>query len=78
MDYTKCKKEIEEAFPLCMEHNPDLFNNVCYHLLIISEVAEKINIPLEEMLEFFYNGKIKLDILKEQEEVLRRHGGQAN
>ncbi|MEG1519327.1 MAG: hypothetical protein RR313_11020 [Anaerovoracaceae bacterium] len=67
-------EELKETYPLCCEHNTALFEEVCQHVLIMEEVCEKINVPLEEVVEFFYNGKIKLNFIEEQEKELRKNG----
>lgn len=65
-----------QDFPLCQEYNVELFCEVSHHMLIMQNAADKLEVPLEELIEFFYKGKIKLDTIREQEEVLRKHGGQ--
>lgn len=74
----KCLLDIEEKFPMCKEHNPALFEEVAHSLLIMCEVSEKMNVPMEEMMEFFYKGKLKLDLIKEQEEELEKYGRKEN
>lgn len=61
---------LEKEFPLCKECNPALYEEVCQHMLIMREVSNRMGVPLEELIEFFYKGKLKLDVIKEQEEVL--------
>lgn len=65
--------EIEEAFPLCRTHNKELFDEVAQHILIMSEVSKKVKVPIEELVEFFYRGKLKMDLIREQEEVLKQY-----
>lgn len=64
-------KEFEKLFPLCKEYNPELYNETLHHFLVMREVSEKISIPLDELIQFFYKGKLRLDVIKEQEEVLK-------
>lgn len=63
-------EDLEKSFPLCKECNPALYEEVCQHMLIMMEVSKRMGVPLEELLEFFYKGKLKLEVIKEQEEVL--------
>lgn len=60
-------------YPLCRKYNPELYEEVVMHNMIMEEVAKKMNVPLEELVEFFYKGKIKLELINEQEEVLKNH-----
>ena len=66
-------KDLQEMFPLCQEHNPELFEEVRHHVMVMEEVSNKMSIPLEELIEFFYKGKLKLECIQEQEEVLRKY-----
>lgn len=66
-------KDLQEMFPLCQEHNPELFEEVHHHVMVMEEVSNKMSIPLEELIEFFYKGKLKLECIQEQEEVLRKY-----
>lgn len=71
-------EKLDDYFPLCKQYNSDLFNEVQHCYLIMTEVSNKMNVPLEEMLEFFYKGKLKLELIKEQEEVLQNYGCERN
>lgn len=63
----------EQRFPLCRIHNPELYDEVASHIMIMDEVAKKMNVPVEELMEFFYKGKLKLDLINKQEEVLKNY-----
>lgn len=69
------EKDLAKIFPCCKECNPELYEEVCQHVLIMTEVSKRISIPLDELIEFFYKGKLKLEVIKEQEEVLNRVKG---
>lgn len=69
----ECEVKLASQYPLCKKSNPELFYDVCQYSLIIYDVAERVQVPMEELIEFFYKGKIKLDLIKEQEEVLRKN-----
>lgn len=65
-------EELEEAFPLCKNHNEELYRDVLHHYKVMLEVSTRMNIPVEELMDFFYKGKLKMEFIKEQEEVLKR------
>lgn len=66
---------MEFEFPYCEEYNNELYTDVMQHVKIMESTAEKVGIPLEELINFFYKGKMKLDLIKEQEEVLSDYVG---
>lgn len=69
-----CEKQLSEKYPLSKKNNPELFYDICQHALILCDVAERVQVPMEELIEFFYKGKLKFDLINEQEEVLREYG----
>lgn len=71
----KCEEleNLEKVFPLCREHNPELFEEVSQSILIMTEVSGRLKIPLCELIEFFYKGKLKIELIKEQEEALKNY-----
>ncbi len=64
-------KDFEQLYPLCKELSPELYQRTLHHYLVMKGVSESIDIPFEELVEFFYIGKSRLDVIKEQEEVLK-------
>ena len=64
-------KEFEEKFPLCKTNNKELYDSVLHHYLVMKSVSRRIKVPLEELMDFFYRGKLQLEVIKEQEEVLK-------
>ena len=66
-------KDLESLFPNCREHQTALYQEVEHQYMVMEEVSRKMSIPVEELIEFFYKGKLKLEALKEQEEVLKNY-----
>lgn len=66
--------DLKNNFPLCREYCKELFDDVCYHILIQNEMQKKFDVPLEEFCEFLCKGKIKFEFLKKKEEELRTNG----
>ena len=65
--------DFEKLFPLCKEYNPKLYEEALHHFLVMKGVSEKIGIPLEELVDFFYKGKLRFEVIKQQEEVLQEY-----
>ena len=74
MGVNETTESLKELYPCCYESNKGLFDEVAHHILIMQEVSCKMGVPLEELIEFFYKGKLKLDCINEQEEVLKQYG----
>ena len=73
---TKSEEIIERLkiqYPMCAEHNKVLFNEMVHHSLIMENAAESLGVPVSELIDFFYKGKLKLELIKEQEEVLQEY-----
>ena len=67
-------KDFEKLFPLCKEHNRKLYDETLHHYLVIQGVSEKIGVPIEELIEFCYKCKLRLELIQDQEEVLKEYG----
>ena len=67
-------KDFEELFPLCKKHNRKLYDETLHHYLVMQGVSEKIGVPVEELIEFCYKCKLRLELIQNQEEVLKEYG----
>lgn len=69
------EKRMTEEFPNVKKYDKCLFEDYMHHLLIMEQVSKKIEIPLDELIDFFYKGKIKKDLIQREEEC---YGRQSN
>ena len=70
----KCYEIVEglgQTYPLICKENKELFDDVCHHVIVMQDASEKLGVPFEEVMEFFYKGKIKLDLIKRKENELK-------
>lgn len=66
------RESLEKKYPMVKKYDSCLFEDYLHHLMIMLQVSERIDIPLEELMSFFYKGKIKLDLLEREEEEYGR------
>lgn len=67
-------EDFEKLFPLCKEYNRKLYDETLHHYLVVQGVSEKIGVPIEELIEFCYKCKLRLELIQDQEEVLKEYG----
>ena len=67
-------KDFEKLFPLCKKYNRKLYDETLHHYLVIQGVSDKMGVPIEELIEFCYKCKLRLELIQNQEEVLKEYG----
>lgn len=67
------KKCLEEKYPLCHRENRAMFDDMLHHVVIMEDAASKLNVPVEELMDFFCSGREKINSIKECEESLRKN-----
>ena len=69
----KIEKVMSEEFPNVKQYDAVLYESYLHHRLIMEEIADKMAIPLEELIDFFYKGKIQKDLIeREEKEYVRQ------
>ena len=64
---------MSEEFPNVKEHDIRLYESYLHHRMIMEEIADDIAIPMEELIDFFYKGKIQKDLIeREEKEYVRQ------
>ena len=61
------EETMREEFPNVKEYDTRLYESYLHHRMIMEEIAENIAIPLEELIDFFYKGKIQKDLIEREE-----------
>lgn len=67
----EAKRILMEKYPHVKEVNPGLFDDYLHHYMVMEQVSDKIAIPLDELMCFFYKGKIKQDLMEREEYVFK-------
>ena len=55
----KIEQTMSEEFPNVKEYDTRLFESYLHHRMVMEEIADNIAVPLEELIDFFYKGKIQ-------------------
>lgn len=69
------RESLEQKYPMVKKYDCCLFEDYLHHLMIMQQVSERIEIPMDELMTFFYKGKIKQDLVEREEE---EYGRQSN
>ena len=69
----KIEQTMSEEFPNVKEYDTRLFESYLHHRMVMEEIADNIAVPLEELIDFFYKGKIQKDLIeREEKEYVRQ------
>ena len=69
----KIEQIMSEEFPNVKEYDTRLFESYLHHRMVMEEIADNIAVPLEELIDFFYKGKIQKDLIeREEKEYVRQ------
>lgn len=68
------KKIMKEEYPMVEKYDEVLFEDYMHHRLVMEQIAKKMSVPVEELMDFFYKGKIKKDLIEREE---REYGRQS-
>lgn len=66
------EKIMKERFPMVKKYDTVLFEDYMHHQLVMEQIAKKMCVPLEELMYFFYKGKIKRDLIEREEKEYAR------
>lgn len=69
------EKIMRKEFPMVEKYDEVLFEDYMHHRLVMEQIAKKMSVPIEELIDFFYKGKIKRDLIEREE---REYARQSN
>lgn len=66
---------MECQYPNVKKYDKELFYDYCHHRLVMEQISKKMNVPIDELMDFFYKGKIKSDLIEREEKEYVRQSG---
>lgn len=69
----KLKERMMKEYPNVEKYDKMLFEDYMHHRLIMEQIAKKLSVPIDELMQFFYKGYIKKDLIdREEREYVRQ------
>ncbi len=58
---------LEKRYPMVSSFDAALLDDMVCQELLIKQISSRIEIPSEELIDFFYKAKIRMDLIERKE-----------